>query len=421
MAEPTLRYATLDGLRGIAVMGILLMNVTGFALPQAAYLNPAAYGGTAPSDIAVWMANFVLVDGKMRALFSFLFGASMLLVFERAEDAGRSGAMVHFRRMASLLLMGLIHAYLIWDGDILVLYAIIGMVAFGFVGLGSRALVTIGIVLLVVQMLLLASLMQDLADLRDAAARPHAAAAAVQAWRNVADEIGIPTPAAIARTLAIYRGGYGGIVHERLTTGIATPILQFVDVGAETLGLMLLGMAGLRSGFLTGAWRRPSYARVALATYGIGLPALALIAAGCMRSGFDEVGTVRAAELLAAPFRPIVMLGHASLALLWLGRRPADALTVRVVAAGRMAFSNYLGTSIAMTCLFYGYGGGLFGTIGRARLYLLVPLAWAAMLLWSKPWLDRYRYGPLEWLWRSLARGTPQMMRKAIATKSQQG
>ena len=84
----------------------------------------------------------------------------------------------------------------------------------------------------------------------------------------------------------------------------------------------------------------------------------------------------------------------------------------RVAAAGRMAFSNYLGTSIAMTTIFYGYGLGLFGDVGRWALYLVCIGMWAVMLLWSKPWLDRFRYGPLEWLWRSLARGKLQPMRQ---------
>ena len=418
MNEDGPRLVSLDVLRGAAVMGILLMNITAFALPEAAYLNPAASGGTAPADIAVWTAGFVLVDGKMRALFSLLFGAGMLLVIERAEAAGRSGAAVHMRRMGALLGFGLAHAYLIWAGDILVLYAFTGMLAFPFARRGTRTLVALAVLLFAAQLAILAVLLGDVAALRDAAAAPGAATATRQAWRAIADQVGIPTRAAIEDNLSLYRGGYAAILHARLTTGAATPFLQFVDVGAETLGLMLLGMAGLRSGFLAGRWRGRNYVGVALACYAIAVPPLLWIAAGTIRSNFGELRVLNADLLYGAPFRPVLMLGHAASLLAWASA--PGWVRDRIAAAGRAAFSNYLATSLAMTTLFYGYGGGLYGSLDRAELYLIVPLAWAAMLWWSKPWLDRFAYGPFEWAWRSLARGSIQPLRrkKDIATKS---
>jgi uncharacterized protein len=411
----TPRLIALDALRGIAVMGILLMNVTGFAMPPAAYLNPGAYGGAQGADLAVWAVGFVLVDGKMRALFSMLFGASMLLVIDRAEQAGRDGASVHFRRMGWLFAIGLVHAYLVWAGDILVPYAIVGAIAYAYVERTARQQVMLALVLFVGQWLLLASLVSGLAATRDAAMAAHATAEATQAWRGIADQIGHPSAQAIGRVLGIYRGGYTGIVQDRLGNW-ATPFLQLIDIGPETLALMLLGMAGLRSDFLTGGWSRTAYVRVVLTCYLIALPALSFIAYGTIRSGFDEIATLRAADLYAAPFRPLVMLGHVSLATLWLSRDGASRSVARVAAVGRAAFSNYLGTSLVMTTIFYGYGLGWYGTMDRAELYLLVPPMWIAMLLWSKPWLDRYRFGPLEWLWRSLANGAPQPMRRTNVT-----
>jgi uncharacterized protein len=411
----TPRLIALDALRGLAVMGILLMNVTGFAMPPAAYMNPAAYGSLHGADIAAWATGFVLVDGKMRALFSLLFGASMLLVIDRADQAGEDSASVHFRRMGWLFVIGLAHAYLVWAGDILVPYAIVGMVAYAYVERSTRQQIVLAAILLVGQWLLLWSLLSGLAATRDAAAVPDAGAAAVQAWRGIADQIGVPSAEATARLLAIYRGDYVGILHDRLARW-TTPFLQLIDIGAETLALMLLGMAGLKSGFLTGAWSRTAYTRVALGCYLVALPALAFIAFMTTRSGFDEIATLRAAELYAAPFRPLVMIGHVSLAMLWLSGAGQNALVARVAATGRMAFSNYLGTSLVMTTIFYGYGLGWFGRLDRAELYLLVPPMWIAMLLWSKPWLDRYRFGPLEWVWRSLARGAAQPMRRTVVT-----
>jgi uncharacterized protein len=124
---------------------------------------------------------------------------------------------------------------------------------------------------------------------------------------------------------------------------------------------------------------------------------------------------VQAAILYAAPVRIVVMIGHASLLIWWVKRSPSGWLTLRIGAVGRAAFSNYLTTSIVMTTIFYGYGMGIFGQLSRSQLYAIVPLAWIAMLAWSQPWLDRYRFGPFEWLWRSLARGRRQPMRQRIA------
>lgn len=173
---------------------------------------------------------------------------------------------------------------------------------------------------------------------------------------------------------------------------------------------MLFGMAGLTSGFLTGAWSDRAYARAAAIGFGIGVPAYALFAWLILRAHFDA--PMLLAFGLAAPVlaRPAMIVAIAALVIL-LTRR-GGALVERIAAAGRAAFSNYLGTSLLMTGLFYGWGFGLFGTLSRAQLWLPVVATWALILLWSKPWLDRFNYGPFEWLWRSLARRRLQPMRK---------
>lgn len=409
------RFATLDGLRGLAVMGILLMNVVSFGLPEGAYFNPAAYGSRTGADYVAWGIDFVFADGKMRNLFSLLFGASMLLVVERARAAGESGAAVHYARMFWLLMFGAAHLYLVWYGDILTHYALVGAIAFLFVDRPTDALVRLGIACFVVQLAVGGMLMAGLYQLQLSATAPGAPAAVVRQWLDLRSEIGVPTAPALAVELARMRGGWGGIVRHLAVDQWSSPLFLLAIGGAETLGLMLLGMAGLKSGFLTGAWDRAAYVRVALWGYGIGVAGMLALMAVDVRSGFDSL-TVFAADIAGAtPFRPLVMAGNAAVGILWLtggggGFRP------RVIAAGRAAFSNYLGTSLAMTALFYGWGFGLFGRIDRAMLVPVVLAAWGAMLLWSKPWLDRYRHGPLEWLWRSLARGRPQKMRRAIAS-----
>ncbi|MES2987168.1 MAG: DUF418 domain-containing protein, partial [Pseudomonadota bacterium] len=152
------RLSSLDVVRGVAVMGILLLNIVSFGMPEAAYFNPRAYGGSQGADLWAYLINFVLFDGKMRGLFSFLFGASMLLVIERAEASERSAARVHYLRMIWLLIFGLCHLFFVWHGDILTLYAVIGMIAFSTRRLPVSRLIILGVMLVCVGILLFSAL-----------------------------------------------------------------------------------------------------------------------------------------------------------------------------------------------------------------------------------------------------------------------
>ncbi|MDB5697714.1 MAG: hypothetical protein JWN69_518 [Alphaproteobacteria bacterium] len=396
------RIVTLDILRGVAVMGILAINIVAFGLPVDAYLNPRAFGLESGADLVSWTASFILIDGKMRGLFSLLFGASMLLVIERAEAGGEPSEKVHFRRMAWLLLFGLVHYYFIWHGDILTLYAQIGIVAWFLHASSPRTLVHLSVALVLLQFLLFAMLAIPGFDLFADPQSPARQAA--------------PEPAGAGRiveALALYRGAYRGILNYQFTDGLNGPLVALLLAGAETLAYMLLGMAALKTGFLTGSWSNRRYWRVALAGVGFGIPTTSLLAAALIHEQFSSQAIIALHLAAATLLRPIMIFATA--ALIILATRGGGMLTDRIAAAGRTAFTNYLGTSILMTSLFYGYGLGLFGRLSRAELWLVVLPTWALMLLWSKPWLERYRYGPFEWLWRSLARGRPQPMRKPAA------
>ena len=244
------RIATLDVVRGVAVMGILLANLPAFALPHAAYFSPLAWGGTSPPDIVAWFTNFVFIEGKMRGLFSFLFGASMLLIVDRARDAGRNAAAVHYPRMAVLFAIGVAHLYLIWWGDILAHYALIGAVAFLFTRLETRALVAWGLGFLGLSFL---SGLAGYLALTDSAARDTPQAIAT--WTDFGRGFGIPPRAELEEELAAMRGPWMDNVRWRWVH--ATDPFSFLKFGAmQTLSAMLLGMAAFRSGLLTGAWER---------------------------------------------------------------------------------------------------------------------------------------------------------------------
>jgi uncharacterized protein len=389
------RLASLDVVRGVALLGILLLNIASFGLPEAAYINPRAYGGWHGADLAAWLINFVLFDGKMRGLLSFLFGASMLLVIERAEAGGESAVKVHYRRMLWLLAFGLAHLWLVWHGDILTHYALVGMIAFGLRNLPTTRLLALGITLICVTMVFFAAVPVAVYHGQDLAALTRT--------------FGVPAPVEIARELALYRGDYSDILRTRLTEHASAALPMLLFYGPETLAYMLFGMAALRSGMFRGEWPRARYRRWLLVCWGIALPATVALAAYIVLAQFSLFSVTLGSWTLTALLRPPMILGWACLILLL--ARPGGALTERLAAAGRMAFTNYLLTSLICTTLFYGYGLGWYGHLSRWQLYPVVLAVWALILLWSKPWLARFRFGPFEWLWRSLARWRWQRLR----------
>jgi uncharacterized protein len=411
--NPADRLITLDALRGFAVMGILAMNIVAFAMPEMAYVSPKAYGGQTASDIAAWLLGFLLFDGKMRGLFSILFGASMLLIVDRAEASGQSPGSVHYRRMAWLAIFGLCHYFFIWWGDILFLYAAVGCIAFGFRKWEAQRLIKWALGLFTLGIVLTSFFFG--AQLAIAGAADDPASPMAEAGRDVRDEYA-KIDQEVIEELALYRGPYGPIVDERLGSA-ANPVVGVVMTMLETLPLMMLGMALFRNGFLTGAWGADDYRRTARRWLPPGLLLTLLVAWLQWRSGFDYIVAVNAFMAWAGPGRLMMTIAYAALLVLVIRRAGGSRWMARVAAAGQAAFSNYLGTSIVMTTIFYGYGIGLFGDVGRWPLYLFCFGMWAVMLLWSKPWLERFRYGPLEWLWRSLARGSLQPMRRSAVAQ----
>jgi uncharacterized protein len=406
MATTPDRILTLDLIRGVAVMGILSVNIVDFSTIQAAYLNPAALGWPDPASLALWIGNMLLVDVKFRTLFSVMFGASMLLVIERAQAKGESGWAVHWRRMAVLLVIGAAHAILLWRGDILTLYALTGLFAFLFRNLPAEKLVAAGLAFVLANTLLFAAIGVTLYK-QDIDA--HSAGASVEVIRNWNLNLGsfFPTAQAVAADNAIYTGCWVQIVSHEASQAMQV-VTNDLTLLPDTLGLMLLGMAGLKSGFLSGAWDDRIYRRVAFWGIGLGLLGFAGVVAADILTRFHMPTVFTSFEAGSVPFQLIMAAGYA--ALLVLIARSRGPVVKRFAAVGRAAFSNYLGTSLVCTFVFYGWGLGLYGSLSRWQAWLLVPLVWALMLAWSKPWLDRFNYGPLEWLWRSLARGKPQPM-----------
>lgn len=416
MRAATTRYESLDAIRGVAVMGILAMNIVAFALPFSAYVNPYAGGPVGDLDLATWFFNFVFIDSKMRGLFSMLFGASTLLVIQSAGASGRSAAGSHYSRMFWLAIFGLIHFYFIWFGDILFLYAMCGLLLFAFRNASVKALLIWALVFFAVALVFLGSAWLMFA-LAEAGKLPPEATAQVQADLVQMNADMGPASASYAQEITTHLGSYASIVAEKLGDKASEPFVQALMFLWETMGLMLIGMALFKSRMLTGEWEAARYRKWALTGFLVATPPLVGLGWYQYASGFSAVSIFGASLSLSMPFDVVMTIGWAALIMLLIKTAASDAVRSRLAATGRMAFTNYLVTSIVMTTIFYGYGLGLFGSIGRTALYLFCFAMWAAMLLWSKPWLDRFQYGPLEWIWRSLSRLKPQPMRKDVAAQ----
>lgn len=390
-ASPTERYRTLDIVRGVAVIGILMVNIGDFAMPSAARLNPTVWGGTDPVDLAVWAVNWVAFDNKMRGLFSLLFGASLLVVADRARASGRSVWALQLPRLFVLLALGAAHYILVWHGDILMLYAVVGLAALPSARAGNRGPVGVAVAAFLIAFLFM--LLTGFASVVQASA---------------VDET-VAVPLSIRSDQLEAARSYGDLLHRRagtLLTDVPFATLVFVP---DTLGLMLLGMLLLRSGLLTGAWERRRCWRLACrcAVLG-GLPLMAL-ATWLWASGFPPGRNELAYFTLAYPFNIALTVAWAAGLAGW-ASHATGRLARALEATGRAAFSNYIATSLVMTTIFYGYGGGLYGEVTRWQAWLFVMGAALLMLAWSRPWLTRFRYGPLEWLWRSASRGRLQPM-----------
>lgn len=400
MTEPrpaSPRIAAIDGLRGLAVLGILAINVTGFWGPAIASYSPYL---PSPDPAAVpWFGfAFVVFEGKMRALFSILFGASMLLFMEAAERRGASGGAMQLRRLGWLAVFGYLHYLLLWWGDILFLYAVCGALA-----LLARRLSVTGLVVAALMIFAGSSLLDSalaLPGIADELAVMEGRGAPDARAAEASMQQGFVRSAATDRS--ILNAGFAEAVALRVETDPWLPLRTALLTLTETLPLMMLGMALYRSGFFTDGWS-PSLLRL-FATLGVGAGGAATLAilwwldshAFAPRAMFAALDAWTKVPHLA------MALGYAAAFLLAWPRLAASRLGQALGAAGRCAFSNYIGTSVLMGAVFSGWGLGLGDELPRVWLPVFVVLGWVAMLAWPRWWLARFGQGPLETAWRKL-------------------
>ena len=395
------RIHAIDVLRGFAVLGILSVNIWNFAWVTAAYPNPsvAPGGGLGATDFGIWVAVNLLADTKFISIFSMLFGAGIAMMSERMDRRGVPGGRLHYRRQFWLLAIGLLHAYGIWHGDILVPYALCGFLLYGLRDWEPRRLLwtggcAVGVVLLVM------GLAHWSIPYWPAAER----AAVAEQWA--------PSAVAIEAEIEAMRGGWGAQMSIRayyafLVETVAFPGYLLWRAG----GLMLVGMALYRLGVLSASRSASFYRRMAAWGLGLGLP---VVAAGVwynVTSGFAWEQSKLGGSLFNYVGSVGVSLGYVACVMLLVRSGRLGGVQVRLGAVGRMALTNYIAQSVVCSLIFYGHGLGLFERVGGVGCVAIVVAIWSAQLAWSPWWLARFRFGPLEWLWRTLSYGTRQPTR----------
>jgi uncharacterized protein len=397
----TERIVPMDVLRGFALLGILVMNIQSFAMVGAAYDNPTAYGDLSGANFLVWFFSHLLADQKFISIFSMLFGAGIVLMWQKAETSGARPARLHYRRMGWMILFGLLHAYLLWYGDILYTYGVCGLFVYLFRRKSPRTLVSSSLVLAATGSLIAIGLglfwVPHLS--------PHMTDEFIEEWQ--------PTPETINEELAAYRGSWIEQMSDREPTAFAIETSLFLRFYLwKASSLMLLGMALFKLGAFHGRWSRRQYLLLVGAGLLVGIP---MIIFGVVQN-FAHNWDFRYAYYQGGQYNYwgsyLVALGWIGLIMLWCQSSRASALKERMAAVGRMAFSNYILQTVICTTIFYGHGFGYFESVPRTGQILIVFAIYAAQLVIALPWLRNFRFGPLEWLWRSLTYGKRQPFRR---------
>ncbi len=390
------RIVAIDLLRGFALLGILSMNIMSFSMPDAAYNNPTLYGGEGINRFVYGFVH-IMADQKFMALFSMLFGASVMLLFSKSAQQGKKATRVHYVRNGWLLLFGLLHGIFVWQGDVLLVYALCSFFLFFFKDLKPSLQISIGLLVFFLPSLFSVFISRQLSSLD-------------LEGQQVLIQNFAPSAQALAEDIAVHRAAYSKQLSYRFdsedqASSTAQDLLDvsfLLEAFARAFGMMLLGMAFYTLGILTAQRSNLFYKRMLLFGFLIGIPLASIGLYLYYANNWDAAYALflgRIPNHLATPF---IACAYLALVMLWSQTSIFKTLQNRLTAVGRMALSNYISQSLLATFIFYGFGLGLYGNLNRLSQGAIVLLIWAIQLVLSAWWLKHFRYGPLEWLWRSL-------------------
>jgi len=381
------RIHSLDLLRGFAVLGILIMNITSFSQISMAYMNPKIGAGLEGYNQYFHGFNFIFADTRFMSIFSMLFGAGVVLFTQRIEAKGKRVAALHYKRMFWLLLFGLIHAYFIWVGDILVAYAICGSLVFFFRKKSIRTLFIMAIILFLIPIIFNCMTYYGMPadELESTFAFFH------------------PTTKEIASQTQAMRGSYLEQMPLRMKEALGLQTVVFMlEMFWRASAMMLLGMILYRKGVLSAEKSTTYYKKMMWVGFVPGLILSGISLSQAYASEWNAAYVMNIGANYKFVSGIFMALGYIGL-VIWCHKKGVFIkFQNRLRATGRMAFTNYIGMSVICTLIFNGHGLGLFGTLDRLEQFLIVISIWILILIISPLVLKNYRFGPLEWLWRKL-------------------
>lgn len=388
--QATERILSLDILRGVAILGILIMNIISFSGIFPGYMNPMATGELTGIDEIAFMISQLFANQKFISIFSILFGAGIILMAERMESKGKSPATRHYVRNFWLLLIGLFHAYVIWHGDILVQYALCSIWVYLFRKKSVKTLLIWGGIFWFISILFALS-----AGLSMPYWEANEVAELCKGWQ--------PSAEAIAAETAAFTGSWAEQFPVRAEQAFMLETFIMVwGLGWQVTGLMLIGMALFKSKVLSAVRTTNFYQRMAAIGIGLGL----LFSIIGLQQNYAHGWACEYSFFLGSQYTYLsslpMALGYIALVMLLCKGSLFETLNKWLTPVGRMALTNYLMQSVIATFIFYGHGLGLFGTVGRAEQWLYILGIWAFQIVFSKWWLSKFKFGPMEWLWRSL-------------------
>ncbi len=387
---PKERIISLDILRGFAVLGILIMNIQNFSMITSAYINPNSFGDLTGLNKWVWIISHVLADTKFMSIFSILFGAGILLFLDRAKTNNRQAGKLHYWRNTLLLLFGLIHAYIIWSGDILVAYSLCAFFVYLFRNKNVKTLFILSGVFVVIPFLL--NMMSGLS---------------LPIWPeedyNEQLKTWLPNHEIINAEIAAMNGSWMDAFQQRKETAIfMQTFLFFFSVFWRVTAMMLLGMGLYKLGILSAQKSDAFYKK--MAAIGL-LSGYGLIILGVYQN-FAYEWKMDYSFFFGNQFNYWgsigVALGYIAIIMLISNSNGCTRFKNNLARVGKMAFSNYILMSVIGSLLFSGIGFGLFGIVERWHQAVMIIGIWIILILFSNLWLKTYKLGPLEWFWRKL-------------------
>jgi len=393
------RFESLDVLRGIAILGIFAVNIVAFSLPWFALSNPMAVPNFFDESGAFWWTvSTSIFQFKFITLFSVMFGAGIMLMLGEERPAPKQS--IHRSRMFWLFVFGMVHCYLLWFGDILAPYALAGFLVSGVRVWRPTKLIVVGAILILLNF--------GLFWLQDVAMHFLSPEEIVE----VTAEMWAPNTEKIAEIYTIYRSGFFERLPSTIEQSLLAQMMQGFFLAPRTIGLMMIGMAFYKNGFLTLRWSSSAYLVVGIITTAIGFAGSYWSTQHSIVVNFNIL-EIFPAQIALYWASLVQSLGYAALIMALCKIHALRHIRIPIAAAGRMALSNYLLSTVIGVANFYGPPGfAKIGTMNGAELAGTVGFVWLIILIWSPLWLNFFRFGPAEWVWRSLSYGKLQPVLK---------